>query len=150
MTKKRPLTPGEVIFAIDPGGSTGICVGRYDARHEFTIFDAWTVPWAERFGIRESLSLHMPDRVVVESFRLYAHAAQEQINSDFPSVRVIGMVEAFLHDFHWLDRLTFQPPSVRQNVEALPQHRSLVNKTAHTLDAYRHLRFFVLSNRGSV
>jgi hypothetical protein len=150
MTKIRPLTPGEVIFAIDPGGTTGICVGRYEARHAFTIFDAWCVPWSERFDIKTSLALHMPDRVVVESFRLYAHAAQDQINSDFPSVRVIGMVEAFLSDLHWLDKLTFQPPSVRQNVEALAEHRNLVNKSAHTYDAYRHLRFFVLANRGSV
>lgn len=131
-----------ILAGFDPGGTTGVCVAKVD-RGEFFIIDACQVEWDDRLDLLDMMASINPDVVVVESFRLYAHKAQAQINNSFPSVRVIGLLEAAWH-FHcgsnrlWVE----QPASVMSRVAVMHAHQfALVNKQ-HAVSAYKHLRYY--------
>lgn len=132
------------IIAIDPGGTTGY-VEVEASSDNFTLTKVTEISWSRRFSLKEHLLLGPPPKaVVVESFRLYASKAEDQINSEFPSVRIIGALEAFLFDLGWIDRLVFQPASIRSRVKILDEHRE-VRKSPHTHDAYQHARYYFVT-----
>lgn len=130
------------LVAIDPGHTTGY-VEAEATDGVLTLTKVLQIPWEERFSLMSLLcALPLPDAVIVESFRLYAHKARAQINNDFPSVRVIGIVEAAAYLVDILDRVHFQPASIRTRVQVLPEHQEVDRAGPHARDAYQHLRFF--------
>lgn len=102
--------------------------------------------WGERFLVAEWVDSMNPDVIIMESFRLYAHEAQNLIGSDFPSCQVIGMVEARLFEMHKLGKLVYQPAYNTKGVIVLPEHTSKVGGSEHRKDAYKHLRYYVAKN----
>lgn len=145
------------IVGIDPGETTGfVDVRLYNNGNHVVV--AKLVTWENRFTLDEliwgmpitkfddfSPPVPPPDAVVVESFRLYAHAAANQINHDFPSVRIIGIVETVLNAAGCLDRLFFQPASIRQSVQIPEEVKETLGSSPHTQDAYCHVRYFVIT-----
>lgn len=115
-------------------------------KDDFQLTQAGQIPWQERFSCLKKLIIEdLPCWIVVESFRLYEHKAQDQVNSDFPSVRVIGAIEAYLEGVGRLDRLVLQPASVRSRVQILNEHKPMLVNKVHAHDAYQHLRYFFVT-----
>jgi hypothetical protein len=145
------------VLGIDPGETTGFVEARFDD-DGFHVVRAADVTWENRFSLmyylycgtpQQGPLIEPPDIVIVESFRLYAHTAHSQIRSDFPSVRVIGMVEAFLYNLPCcrpgvFEDIVFQPASSIALVAIEISHRDLV-RTVHQSDAYKHVRYFYIT-----
>ena len=141
------------IIGVDPGETTGITIIQQTKplSTSFDILYVDDIGWEERFALMELISHYRPHPdqpdisglVVCEQFRLYpgAGAGQEHINSYFPSVRVIGYIECWLHHLMWTDALILQPASVRKGVEILPVHVDQLKGYHHARDAYKHARY---------
>lgn len=131
------------ILSIDPGQTTGYAVATVFNRRDFELLELGQFTWDERFRLGELIKT--VQTVVVEEFRLYRHAKENQVGSNFPSVHIIGIVDTYCHQYGDIP-IVLQPASVRQNVSVLPQHRELV-KSPHMEDAYRHLRYYALTRK---
>jgi len=150
------------IVAIDPGGTTGVCAIEETASHvegvpDFQVVMVEEILWENRLTFFEALFYGrlttingeplLPDVVVIESFRLRPGRAMEQIGSNFPSVRVIGIVEAFVALCINEPLLVFQEPSIIGRCEILAEHASMFRGLIHAGDAYRHARYYHLTTR---
>lgn len=131
------------IVAFDPGGTTGAAVGDITTRRQFELQCVTQFDWDDRFNIWEFLKEQRPDQVVIEDFRLYKHKAQDQINSPFPAVRVIGIIDAFCHLMEI--PVAMQPASAISRVKVLSPDQVQIT-TMHQSDAYKHLRCYVILN----
>jgi len=144
------------IIGIDPGQTTGYVDALFDLNSgTWQVVDAREIAWDERFILKPLLAGALctayvqpllPDFVVTEQFTLYAFKAKDQIGSTFPSVRVIGTLEAYMQEFGILRRLCFQPASVRSRVLTLEEHRRWLVGSVHKHDAYQHLRYFIVTH----
>jgi hypothetical protein len=133
------------IVAFDPGVTTGCVVAAYESGSTFLITRAEEIPWGGRFhGIKRILNFYNPEFIVVESFRLYPHKAQAQIGQDFPSAQVIGIIEAYAYEAGLLDRIRKQPAAARVKTKVLDTHKAALRSTPHIIDAYQHLRYFIV------
>ena len=75
------------IMSFDPGETTGFAVLDTDTGSWMTgVIGLWHT-------IDSLLDCHKPDVVVFESFKLYPDKAHTQVWSDFPAVKVIGVIE---------------------------------------------------------
>jgi hypothetical protein len=135
---------GQIIIAVDPGYTTGIVVGKVTGPRDFFVIEAAEYDWEGRFRIGDLLDRYRPSVVVVENFRLYAHSARNQINSPFPSARVIGVVDTFCWERGI--EVVMQMPAMRSSVTVLDEHKPILEGSPHTADAYRHLRYYILMN----
>ncbi len=140
------------IVAVDPGQTTGWAEGVFNPNtREWDVRDVKEIAWEERFLMRLLLTSSdgpeplLPSYIICERFILYPYKAKQQIGSEFPSVRVIGTLEAYLEQLGLLSLLTFQNASVRERVQVLPQHAHLVVGSEHKKDAYQHLRYFIVT-----
>lgn len=145
------------VLGIDPGETTGFIEARFDD-DGFHVVRAADVTWENRYSLmyylycgtpQQGPLVGPPDIVIVESFRLYAHTAHSQIRSDFPSVRIIGMVEAFLSMLPCctpgeFENIVFQPASSIALVAIEKDHGMLLG-SAHMIDAYKHVRYFYIT-----
>lgn len=138
------------ILSIDPGWTTGICIAKVDA-DEFEVIEAGEVKWALYHKALHTLlsGMHSPqgvpltfDFVIVEQFRLRYNKAMSQVGQTFPSIHVIGAVETFLWLHNRADALVFQEPSQHGRVKILDKHKDFVIGSEHKKDAYRHARYF--------
>ena len=129
--------------SIDPGLTTGLVIAQVSVR-DIVMLHEEPVPWSDRFALHRSLRWlpTKPTAIVIEAFKLFPHAAQNQIGQEFPSVRVIGIVETYAYQLGLLSRLVFQPSSVRGRVQI--KHDVMAND--HVRDAYRHLRYYLTVN----
>lgn len=144
------------IVGIDPGTTTGVClIVTDDKGSDFQVVSVWQIPWEQRLSFFQALFYgtfadksgkpQLPEVVVIEAFRLRPGRAMEQVGSEFPSVRVIGIVEAFVSLCYPQPLLVFQAPSVISRVEILPQHSAQLSTFIHAQDAYRHVRYYHLT-----
>lgn len=145
------------VLGIDPGETTGFIEARFND-DDFQVVRAADVTWDNRFSLMYYLYcgtpeqgplVEPPDVVIIESFHLYAHLAPSQIRSDFPSVRIIGMVEAFLFNWpcqwpHIFGGLVLQPASTISLVAILSEHGKMLG-SLHMIDAYKHVRYFYVT-----
>lgn len=148
------------ILGFDPGKSTGyvdIDLPAITAGDPGIAVAASSVlPWDDRFQIYNLIDGRMydtglPDVIVVESFHLYAGFAKQQINNDFPSSQVIGIIHAYAHLLGVLDKVILQPASCISKV-AIPQHLgSRIDRSEHARDAFKHVRYYIVTHpHGSV
>lgn len=144
--KIPPLAIGEKILSFDPGGTTGVAFGVYTGGREFDLRYVTQLAWVERFTVADYI--RHADRIVCEDFKLYENKAKDQINSRFPSVQLIGMIEYVANQLGKLDCLYYQMASERVNVTVVnAEHKKALKTMIHATDAYRHLRLHVLMNR---
>lgn len=137
------------LIAFDPGRTTGVVVahttdGVTNSGPKFDIDQSFAFGWDDRFMVVYNLLATLPDAIVVESFYLFKHQSEHQIGSEFPSVRVIGVIEAYAWQLTIFDRIHYQQPSVRKRVAVLPEHQ-VVEMSPHTGSAYRHLRHYLIT-----
>jgi len=141
------------LVAIDPGRSTGFVDITLDEDGP-GITHAAVVSWDDRFSLeqliygREAMANGPPDAIVVESFRLFANKAAEQVGEEFPSVRVIGLVELVAHQHNHLDRIFFQQPAVRKRIQIKEPFKSQLPKSPHARDAFQHARYYWIMKLG--
>lgn len=146
---KTPSSPLEWILAIDPGETTGIVVAKRTAPREFVVTRADDVPWEHRWHIPDMIIGAGYDTVVIEDFRLYHHSRVSQVNSDFPTVRMIGYVEYALHRNGKQAEPVKQPASIMKSVQILEEHKVHFEGLHHARSAYKHLRYYVLMTQGN-
>lgn len=147
------------IVGIDPGHTTGFCMVDEKPKagiDDFQVVSVAQIPWEKRVSFFIALfngtfannkgESQLPEIVVIESFRLRPGRAMEQVGSEFPSVRVIGIVEA-LTALCLPERplLVFQEPGVIGRVGILPKHEEQLRGLVHAGDAYRHVRYYHLT-----
>jgi hypothetical protein len=68
-----------------------LALGEISARE----FDSAEEYWAKH---RQIITLYQPDYVVMEGFRLYGAKANEQINSEFETPQLIGIIKMVCYD----------------------------------------------------
>lgn len=145
------------VLAIDPGQTTGVVVAELQNYEIASIVQQYEMGWARRFeliplvaGLCASDGGTPPQCsvIVLEAFRLYPHEHRRQVGSDFPSVRVIGIVEAaaFICGFD-LNNLFLLPAGVKNKVAILPQHAPLIMRSEHVRDAYKLARYHAVMLR---
>lgn len=137
----------KLIIAFDPGHTTGVCLGRLTGARTFDVVDSLVIDWQDRHQTLADLFDTYQEllvAVVVESFRLFQHAAQSQINNEFPSVRFIGALEHALFNVKLSHLLVFQQPSQRTNV-TIKEHITSLVRSPHARDAYLHLKYYILT-----
>lgn len=141
-----------LILGIDPGKTTGVCMLRTGETVEVVL--AEQIPWDRRkedlwalFTATFREELPVPQYTVIENFRLRPGRAMEQVGSTFPSVEVIGLIEAF----HFITKnffdLVYQEPAIISRVQILPEHAAFFVGKPHAADAYRHARYFLTTHR---
>lgn len=145
----------KLIVAIDPGKTTGFCVlscpaGVIDP-NTYDVYQAHQVEWSDRFFFHAFFCAHRDHirAIIIERFKLFRNpkTMESQINSEFPSVRVIGIVEAYAELFNLGDRIVFQEPNDRKSAQIPRMHHAALGTSDHVRDAYRHARYFVLTHR---
>jgi hypothetical protein len=146
-----------IIVAIDPGSTTGVCIIREQPSVEcgFQVVSVWQIPWEQRTSFFMALfngtfatdngKPLLPEIVVIEAFRLRPGRAMEQVGSIFPSVRIIGIIEAFIEISLPKPLMVFQEPSVIGRVEVLPEHKEALSGLIHATAAYMHARYYHLT-----
>ena len=139
------------ILAIDPGKTTGIVVCQtakemIDGKLPFGVMIAEDLLWEDRFLLREYI--RTSDIVICESFNLYPGAAQGQahIRSDFPSIQVIGLIQAYMYELNKGEPI-MQMPSMRKRSLILPEHQAALKGLKHARDAYKHARYYIVRNK---
>jgi len=148
------------IVAFDPGAVTGFCEALVSSDGTIQVVKSQEIAWANRFsgvhGLLRGIELGtrtldpdrtfapLPDVIVVEAFHLYAHRAKEQIGNDFPSVKMMGVIETYAFELGILDKIIYQPASVMSRVTILTEHVPSIARSEHARDAYRHLRYYVV------
>jgi hypothetical protein len=140
------VEPPHIICGIDPGETTGfVLMCLTSTKGDYDVIKAFEIPWGRRFELRNLLHKYLPDVLVIESFRLYEHKAKDQIGSDFPSVRVIGITEAYMYELDCLKAITYQPAHVTARVQVLARHVGVIGSSEHVKDAYKHLRYYLVT-----
>lgn len=137
------------IIGIDPGRTTGY-VETFRSDEGLEVLVAKKIEWHQRHSIipliasKVSSDPLVPTVIVVESFRLYPHEFHHQVGSDFPSVQVIGIIDAAC----WLasprPEIIFQPAANKSRVQI---HHKTVPRSEHVRDAYRHVRYYYEAQR---
>ena len=150
-----------VLVGVDPGATTGVCIVEECSAQadDFQVVSALQIPWEERLSFFQALfsgtsvyainEPRLPEVVVIEQFKLRGDAAFHQVGSDFPSVRIIGIIEAMVFVYKEVvgnsPLLVYQPNADIHRVQILPQHEAKFVGLKHAADAYRHLRYYMLT-----
>lgn len=137
-----------LILAFDPGATSGVCGIEHITGRDFQLVMSFEYAWQERFKIFNLIYAHRLNikALVIERYRLFENRTtlHAQIGSEIPSARVIGIIELSAAICR-LNCITFQDPSDRNSVSVLPEHRALIHRSKHCIDAYKHARFYVLT-----
>jgi hypothetical protein len=142
---EHPPPMATILVSIDPGKTTGVCLvscNAYD-REEFTVLESRAFIWTARFQLYEWIQSVVPEIIVMESFHLYASHARQMIGSAFESCQIIGAVEYLAHRMNV--RIDYQPASEIQFVTIAFRHVGSIGNTEHQKDAYKHARYWHLS-----
>jgi hypothetical protein len=141
---KPVLKVNDMIVGFDPGVTTGVCVVQYlGGLDAFALTSVAEIPWSARFSAVQAVLAHA-DHIVVESFRLYASRAQDQINNSFPSAQVIGIIDTWAWMYNKYEKIVEQPASDIGRTVVLPQHLAAIGTgSEHKKDAYKHVRRFI-------
>lgn len=132
------------ILSIDPGFTTGYAVGELAGPRIFRLIEVGELEWEQRFDLLSIIYTIQPSMCVMEDFILYKDKAEAQINSRFPSAKVIGIADLVCHMFG-ID-VAMQPASTMKSVSILEADKLTVGSSPHMQDAYKHLRYYVLLN----
>lgn len=139
------MTPFKRLIGIDPGRTTGFVEARLHDNGDFEVVRAIEIVWDRRFDLWPLIvhpeTDHLPTTAVMESFFLYPHEFHHQVGKDFPSVRVIGIVDLCCHLASPQIPIVFQTAAQVKNVKLLHD----LPASEHIRDAYRHIRYYVVT-----
>lgn len=149
------LRDNSYIIAFDPGRTTGLVVAYYYNDGHFEIVRADEIRWRDRFEKTKKIvyeyAYNMVDThsracaIIIEDFKLRKDKAIEQAGDDMPSSQVIGIIEAYADLYGSLHLIKKQMPSVTSRVAILDRHVQLLGSSEHMKDAYKHIRYFIVS-----
>jgi hypothetical protein len=98
-------------------------------------------------GIRDLIELYSPKIIVMEEYRIYQNKAQIHIDSNIPTLRVIGAIEmlAAMHNM----KVYFQSASRGKSfiTDIKLQSWNMLTNSLHTNDAIRHGCTFLLFDK---
>lgn len=146
-----------MIIAIDPGYTTGFIASRnpIDGKN-FDVFAPHEIKWADRFSMGTIFSTYRNEieTVIVEEFRIFNNKKTigSQIDNPLWSVQVMGIIDAQLYEWGILETRVYQKPSdIHANgkvtVSMLPEHKAQLGFSPHIVDAYTHLRYYLIANK---
>ncbi len=142
-----PSAEPEFVIAFDPGKTTGVCVARVFP-DRFEPYRAYEIKWQHRlgqtFGDLERGSESLWRAVIVEDFKLYPSKAKAQSRSGMPSSQMIGIIQALCYVVG-APTPVLQSPSIKARSLILPEHKELLGTSAHVKDAYKHLRYWFMT-----
>jgi len=143
-------------LSIDPGGTTGFTAfnvpnGLIDPE-TYSIHTALEVTFDSRFWFHRFFVTYCDQigLIILERFKLFNNTItmQSQIGSEFPSVRIIGIVEAYAHLLNLHHAIHFQEPNARLSAQIPREHYKTLGPSNHVRDSYRHWRYYALTHRG--
>lgn len=154
-SKPRPNGPFKGrLLSLDPGETTGWSI--FDSHDNSTHYELATcgqlVTWDK---VRDSiypcvqnfpqlLALYQPDRVVIESYRVYDWRSDDHKWSDVPTLRIIGSIETRLVDA--IIPYSFQTAQVAKQFvtdERLKSWGFYQRGERHARDAIRHALYHI-------
>lgn len=149
--------PMRLALSIDPGGTTGFTAFNVPNGvinpDDYSIHTALEVTFNNRFWYHQFFVNHRDNigLIILERFKLFGRQAtmQAQINSEFPSVRIIGIVEAYAHLLGLHNKIVFQEPNDRKSAQIPRPHYLQIGPSDHVRDSYRHFRYYALTHRGA-
>ena len=140
------------LLALDPGHTTGVCL-----MHEMPCFighdlriDPSTVQMSTLTGhtaIWAFLNMHNPAILVSEAFRLYAHKAENKINSGFLEVEMIGVIRLWAQLNNRLLHEQMASEAKSAVLDERLQQLGLWSKSPHSRDATRHAVLYLRKKR---
>jgi len=143
-----------LLVSIDPGGTTGFCVFQFPSgiiTETYAVHTALEVRFSNRLWFRSFFLKYQEEIgiILLERFKLFRNpkTMEAQINSEFPSVRIIGIVEAQAEMYGLFDRIRFQEPGDRKSANIPRYDWAAVGPSDHVKDAYRHARYYTLMHR---
>lgn len=149
------LTPGTYVIAFDPGGTSGVAVAEYIGGRNFKVLLVEEIKWTERRPrIKQLLieySILAEERgvelvIVCEIFLIYPNMVQALAYSKCESAIVEGVIETYCHELGLMEPV-YQKPKDRLAVDVLNEDFHWVRGSDHKMDAYQHLRLYILRNR---
>lgn len=150
------------IFAFDPGYCSGLCIARHNTGKQFIVIKSVDILWSNRFSIYHLITANAPmiKQIVIEEFRLFNNPKTigSQIHSTFPSVSIISIIELSAHLAEIDHLITMQSPGnihykdsethkTKATLSIEDEHRELIKGSIHRVDAYLHLKYFILMNK---
>lgn len=141
------------VIGIDPGMRTGLVilsnVDYQTATYELAA--NYTIEWEDRYRLRDILASCVPylGYIVMENFRLYENRAKDQINNEFPSVKIIERVTVYCEQLECVEKIRLQMASTIYRAKGIkwpiPREHWLLldHKYDHEQDAYHHARYFI-------
>jgi len=148
-------------LALDPGPTAGCCIFNYSGGYNYTVTDAFLIPWESRYQMMQDLFLFTPiTALVYEKFVLYPDKAEGQAFSAFETVQSAEIFKVFA----WINKLDHLlvalPAHVKGSdkpgkvqVQIRPQDEAKLNRGAykakdweHVKDAYQLGRYYLISS----
>lgn len=145
------LLPNDIIIGFDPGESTGVVRATYLGNKVFRTDAAHVIMFDDlRFKRLDEEMLLRPKYVLYETFRLYKKSAKSLVNDEFIAVQMIGNIQSAADKWHIKPSQIIKQGAWAQKqkdmeMEILKGHE-IVKKSSHTISAYKHIRYFLLSN----
>jgi hypothetical protein len=122
----------DLIVAVDPGYTSGCVLGAYAERDPlgFTFIAANEIEWHTRARFFTAfLGAHAPRirAIVIERFYLFSFpdAVKNQVGSEMPAPRVIGLVEGIAEVFELSDRIVVQETYAKKVLRRVPAVRDI-------------------------
>lgn len=137
------------LIGVDPGQTTGYVKLLHDHDGELRVLEAKEIVWTARMELIPLIAAsvledpQVPTTVVVESFRLFPHEFHHQVGSTFPSVHIIGIIDAACWLANPSPEIIYQPAVNKSRV--LIYHP--LPGSEHVRDAYRHARYYYEAKR---
>jgi hypothetical protein len=148
-----------LIISFDPGGCSGCCVAEHSNGRDFQLLQSLEYSWNDRFKIFNLIYSNKAKikAIVIEEYRLFENkiTLHSQIGSEIPSARIIGIIELSAQ-LSKLNCIHYQKPSnihgrdpqtgkPNYSLSIIPEHKKLILPSKHCLDAYFHMRYYVLT-----
>lgn len=138
-----------LVLSVDPGYTTGTAVAQNCKDDEnFDFIGSFEIDWAKRFSFFHTFfaTNHTQlEAIIIERFKLTSDPKMlhNQIGSEMPSSRVIGLIESECARYGISNRLVVQWNSDYHNMRVLARDRVLVGLSKHNQVAYRHMRYYL-------
>ena len=148
------------VIGIDPGKTTGLVVLAVTdlVKRGYHIAAKYALLWSDRYRIKDVLSAFNNAgnilAIVMEDFRLYEHKAMDQVNSDFPSPKVIERTIVYCEELALTHLIEMPMASTLYKQKGLkwsiPSDDYRLLPSPHMRDAYLHARIWILRQRFQV
>jgi len=147
------------IIAIDPGKTTGFVHFEVDMaaeKYPFIPVEMREIEWEEHWAFFSILQHVLENEasvntiLVVEDFRLFAHEASTQINSDFPSSQIIGVckyIAAITRTEMVLQMASVKRQFSGKNIDKWFPSNTKLPTSLHIRDAISHALYLYFDRR---